>query len=262
MIGMDYRKLAVRYDTFITTKFDIPFFLEEVQGRQEVLELMSGTGRLSIPLMEAGVHLTCVDSSPDMLAVLRSKMESKGLTATVIESDAARLSLPGKYDLALLPFHSFSEFLTAEDQERALAGVHDSLAGRGRFICTLHNPPSRLKSCDGASRLCGEFPLDKQTGALWKLDSGGTLLMWKTEQYDARSRTVSGVQQYEVYDQAGIKRSKEFVDIQFVLHDPADFEQLAQAAGFRTVMVYGDYSRAEFREESSPFMIWVLEKLD
>jgi SAM-dependent methyltransferase len=260
MAGMDYRRLAARYDTYITTAFDVPFFLKEVRERQEVLELMSGTGRLSIPLLEAGARLTCVDSSSDMLAVLRRKLERKGLTAKIIESEVARLSLPQKYDLALLPFHSFSELLAKEDQERALIRVHDSLADGGRFICTLHNPPSRLKSCDGALRLRGEFPLDEQAGALWGLDSGGTLLLWGLEEYDPRRGTVSGIQQYELYDQTGVMRSKEFLDIQFVLHGRNDFEHLAQAAGFRPVALFGDYARTEFREESSPFMIWVLEK--
>jgi SAM-dependent methyltransferase len=260
MVGMDYRRLAARYDTYVTTTFDIPFFLKEVQGRREVLELMSGTGRLSIPLLEAGVRLTCVDYSPDMLAVLRRKLEIKGLAATIIESNVARLALPQKYDLALLPFHSFAELLIKEDQEHALMGICDSLAEAGRFICTLHNPASRLKSCDGALRLRGEFPLDEQAGALWGLDSGGTLLLWGVERYDPHRRTVSGIQQYEIYDQTGVMRSKEFLNIQFVLHGRNDFEQLAQTAGFRTAAVFGDYARTEFREESSSFMIWVLEK--
>ena len=260
MAGMNYRRLAARYDTYVTTTFDVSFFLEEVQGRREVLELMAGTGRISIPILEAGVRLTCVDSSPDMLAVLRRKLETKGLTATIIESDVARLSLPQKYELALLPFHSFSELLTNDDQECALMGIHESLAEGGQFICTLHNPPSRLNSCDGAMRLRGEFPLDEQAGALWGLDSGGRLLLWGLEEYDPRRSIVSGIQKFEIYDQTGVMRSKEFLNIQFVLHGRNDFEQLAQTAGFRMVAIFGDYARTEFREESSPFMIWVLEK--
>ncbi len=262
MAGMDYAKLAARYDTYVKTAFDVPFFLKEVRGRREVLELMSGTGRLSIPLLEAGVRLTCVDSSPEMLAVLRSKLERKGLAAAIIESDVAQLNLPQKFDLGLLPFHSFSELLTAEDQERALAGIHRSLVPRSRFICTLHNPVSRLKDCDGTMRFCGEFPLDEQSAAMWDLDSEGTLLLWKTERYDAGSRSVSGLQQYEIYDRNGVVKSKEFMRIRFILHDRAGFEQLALSAGFRTVMIFGDYDRSEFREASSPFMIWVLEKQD
>ena len=86
------------------------------------------------------------------------------------------------------------------------------------------------------------------------------LLLWGLEQYDPCHHTVSGIQQYEIYDRTGVIRSKEFLNIQFVLHDRGGFEQLAQAAGFHAVAVFGDYARTEFREESSPFMIWVLEK--
>jgi len=57
MAGIDYRKLATRYDTLYHTNFDVPFFLKEVQGRQGVLELISGTASLWIPLLPAGVGL-------------------------------------------------------------------------------------------------------------------------------------------------------------------------------------------------------------
>ena len=89
---------------------------------------------------------------------------------------------------------------------------------------------------------------------------GGTLLLWGLERYDPCRRTVSGIQQYELYDQAGVMRSKEFLTIQFVLHERSGFEPLAQAAGFRAIAVFGDYDRADFQEESSLFMIWILEK--
>ncbi|MDJ0554187.1 MAG: class I SAM-dependent methyltransferase [Microcoleaceae cyanobacterium MO_207.B10] len=53
----------------------IPFFLNEAKNCKNVLELISGTGRLSIPLLEAGIPLTCVDNSPQMLEILRQKIQ-------------------------------------------------------------------------------------------------------------------------------------------------------------------------------------------
>jgi predicted RNA methylase len=71
---MDYARLADFYDTFVRSAFDIAFFIKEAKGVSgEVLELMAGTGRVSVPLVESGVRLTCVDNSPEMLAKLRAK---------------------------------------------------------------------------------------------------------------------------------------------------------------------------------------------
>ena len=71
---MDYGRIAHLYDAYVHSDFDVAFFLEETRAASQVLELMSGTGRLSIPLLEAGVSLSCVDQSPEMLASLREKL--------------------------------------------------------------------------------------------------------------------------------------------------------------------------------------------
>ena len=48
---------------------DVGFYVEEAtKVKGKVLELMCGTGRASMPLLEAGVDLTCVDASERMLA--------------------------------------------------------------------------------------------------------------------------------------------------------------------------------------------------
>jgi ubiquinone/menaquinone biosynthesis C-methylase UbiE len=82
---MDYSQVADLYDAYARTDFDVPFFCEEAEGCTNVLELMSGTGRLSIPLLEAGVPLSCLDSSAEMLAVLRRKLAARQLSAPVFE---------------------------------------------------------------------------------------------------------------------------------------------------------------------------------
>ncbi len=46
-----YDQIADIYDTFVRTQLDIPFFLNEAsQTKGELLELMCGTGRVSVPL--------------------------------------------------------------------------------------------------------------------------------------------------------------------------------------------------------------------
>jgi len=66
---IDYDRVADVYDLYVTSDLDVGFYIQEAgKVRGKVLELMCGTGRVSIPLLEAGVDLTCVDASAGMLA--------------------------------------------------------------------------------------------------------------------------------------------------------------------------------------------------
>ncbi|MGB5400132.1 MAG: class I SAM-dependent methyltransferase, partial [Thermoanaerobaculia bacterium] len=61
MPAFDYSLVADLYDSFCRFEDDIEFFRKCLQGSTgPVLELMAGTGRISLPLLEAGVELVCV----------------------------------------------------------------------------------------------------------------------------------------------------------------------------------------------------------
>lgn len=245
--------VADLYDAYVTTTADIPFFLAEARAAAgPVLELMAGTGRISLPLAEAGVPLTCVDLSEPMLDRLRSKLAGRRLTATTYAMDVSRLALPERdFALALLPFQSFGEIQAPEEQRAALAAVAGHLAPGGRFICTLHNPEVRRRTVDGQLRLLGTVPVP---------DRAATLLLWSHQQVEGDGAVVRAAQLYELYDGDGRLVEKRWLDVRFRLVEPAEFRAMAEAAGFRVVALYGDYERTPFDEHSSPYLIWVLER--
>lgn len=249
---IEYGSVADLYDSYVTVGFDIPFFLQEalkVRGGR-VLELTSGTGRVSLPLLEAGVKLTCVDSSREMLAVLRRKLTERRLAGTIIEADITRLSLKDRYDLIFIPFNAFSEILERPHQAEALRRIRAHLTESGRFICTLHNPNVRRKSLDGALTVLGRFPVR----------SGGVLIVRALMNYDASSRIAHGRQFYELYDERGGLSGKRELDIRFYLFTREEFEPLALSAGLMVRELWGNYDRSAFDDNDSPFMIWTLEK--
>ncbi len=234
----------------MTATFDLPFFLAEAKAASgPVLELMAGTGRVSLPLVEAGVALTCVDASAEMLSRLREKLARRQMQAQVVQADVRTLDLGQSFDLAILPFNSFSELAEPADQERALAAIHRHLRPGATFICTLHNPSVRRRSADGQPRLVGRYPLDD-----------GTLLLWSAARCVADGGLVEGVQVYEEYDSEGMLRRQRMLDMRFALIERADFERRAAAAGFRVTELYGDYDRSPFLPETSPYIIWTLRR--
>ncbi len=249
----DYGPIADLYDTYVPVTFDIPFFLEETRKAQgEVLELMSGTGRVSVPLLEAGVRLTCVDLSPELNAVLCDKLVKRRLIGRVFQMDVRKLDLGKQFAMVIIPFHSFAHLTSPEDQCEALKRIHAHLIPGGTFICTLGNPVLRGQAVDGQLRLYRKYPLENRQG---------TLLFWIVEKTDPTDpQIVETTEFFEEYDTQGILTGKRMIEVRFRLTSRAEFEALAVAAGFTIEALYGDYLYGEFREGSSPYMIWVLMK--
>ncbi|NNG15568.1 MAG: class I SAM-dependent methyltransferase [Gemmatimonadales bacterium] len=248
---IDYSQFADRYDALVRFEGDIAFFMTEAgRATGEVVDLMCGTGRVAVPLLAAAIPVTCVDRSPDMLGVLRAKLARRGLEARVVEADVCALPLAPRFSLAIISFNSFAELVTTADQQAALASISRCVRPEGRFICTLHNPTVRLKDMDDTWRVRARVP---------DPEGRGELTLRVRETYDLKTRIVSGTQAFVTIGHDGAESQRE-VDFRFSALDRASFEGMAQAAGFRVEELYGDYSRAVFMSDESPFMIWVMSK--
>lgn len=246
---IQFDRIADLYDTYVSVDFDLPFWLQEagsVHGK--VLELACGTGRVSIPLLKAGVDLSCVDYSPGMLAQFRLKMEREGLSCPTYCQDIAGLVLPDLFNLIFIPFHSFSEILDRRKHSEALARIRSHLKPGGTFICTLQNPVVRTASMDGAEHRIGEFPMQ----------NGNTLVVRSTLTFDPETHLASGEQAYEQLTPDGHVVDRRHLDISFYLFDKAEFAAAAAQAGFKTEAIYGNYDRRSFEHDTSPFIIWKL----
>ena len=79
-----YADYAEFYDLGAGGLGDVPFYLAYardacVAGVSPVLELGCGTGRVTIPLAEAGHEVIGIDLSEPMLARCRAKVSERGL---------------------------------------------------------------------------------------------------------------------------------------------------------------------------------------
>lgn len=245
-----YNRIADLYDAFVQSNLDIPFFLNE--GRQangDILELMAGTGRVTVPLVEAGLPVTAVDFSHEMLARLRLKLQERQLTAAVYQADIRHLDLGRRYAQIIIPFQAFPEITAAADQQAALERIYHHLSDDGHFICTLHNPKLRLKSADHQLRLASRVALEH-----------GQLFVWLLQTYDPQARLVDVLEFFEEYDTHGVMRVKRFSEVQFHLLEQSTFAERIHSAGFEVVHLYGDYAYSAFDQDTSPFMVWVLQR--
>lgn len=246
-----YARIADLYDAFVRTDYDVPFFVSEARkAGGEVLELMVGTGRLTIPLLEAGISVTGVDFSAAMLDLLQDKLARRGLSAEVHRMDVRHLRLNRRFRQIIIPFQAFPELTSEQDQRLALERIHDHLEDDGLFICTLHNPEVRRQSVDNQLRLVGQHATD----------GNGLLFVWLLQRYTPDTGLVEVIEFFETYDEQGMMRSKRTSTLQFHLLEKDRFERLIASTGFEVVHLYGDYAYAPFKAETSPFMIWILRR--
>lgn len=252
--ALDYEKIAHLYDSYCRFTDDVPFFLQECKNTNgSVLELMCGTGRISIPLLEAGVNLTCVDASPTMLAVLSQKLAARELSASVMQADVTSLNLGSRFDLVLLPFQGFHELHTKTEQQKALNEIARSLVPNGRFICTLHNPKIRLQSITQGFKHYGTFP---------RVDGDGFVSLSVNLKYEPETGIVKGWQTICELDSAERKMVEHRLPVQFSLIEFDVFKELLKSAYFAIEDVFGNYDFSSFVPETSPYIIVCSRKLN
>jgi len=201
-----------------------------------VLELAVGTGRLAIPLAEAGHLVTGVDLDPAMLD--RARRRSRGTAGadrlTLVEADLVGLRLPdaGRFGLAFIALNSLLVLPTRAAQRAAVRALADHLAPGGLAVVDIWLPDADdLARFDG--RIMLEWPrLDPETGAIvTKVGSA---------QHDAATASVTLTTIFEEGGQGGptqrwVRRDR----LRLVSAD--ELREFAEAAGLTVELLAGGY---------------------
>jgi SAM-dependent methyltransferase len=117
---------------------DVEFYLQRLKYcTGPVLEPAVGTGRVMIPLLEAGIEVEGVDNSPEMLAICRARCAERGLQPVLHEGDMGSLSLPERYEAIIIPAGSFLLIERREESLGALKRFREHLVRGGRLILDL-----------------------------------------------------------------------------------------------------------------------------
>lgn len=236
-----YDPVAMFYDIehegFIS---DIPFYLEEAKKAQgPVLELASGTGRITIELAKAGIEMVGFDISKGMLGVAKEK--SALLDPAVqkriswIQGDMRNFELARKFPLIFIPFNSFQMLETRADQEACLASVSRHLDKGGRFILSLFAPSYERLVKRSMFTYLGSHDLP----------DGAKLSRTESAKYDHVNQMISVEWTYDVVDaQGNLKRTIWKFPVRYLWR--FETELLLEKAGLRVEALYGDYNRREF----------------
>lgn len=139
-----YDAIARLYDPWsASVTEDVEFYVEEARAAGgPVVELACGTGRISVPVAQAGVRVIGVDGSAAMLEVARERAEAAGV-ARLVDLRLGDLRDPPvaeRVAAVLIPFRSLLHMTTDVDRERALAAARELLVPGGRLVFDVFAP--------------------------------------------------------------------------------------------------------------------------
>lgn len=104
------------------------------------LELGVGTGRIALPLADHAGEVVGVDSSPEMLEMLRSALAREPRPVTVVHGDIRTYRSERKHGLVFCVCGTLSMLLDPAEQQQVLETCAQSLAPGGVVVIETHNP--------------------------------------------------------------------------------------------------------------------------
>jgi SAM-dependent methyltransferase len=139
-----YDEIASFYDPWSrSVTEDVGFYVDEALAAGcPVVELAVGTGRIAVPIAQAGVDVIGVDSSPGMLRVALAAAEEAGVAGRIDlrVGDLRSPPVPERVALVICPFRSLLHMETEEEKLRALRAAHALLEDGGRFVFDVFAP--------------------------------------------------------------------------------------------------------------------------
>jgi SAM-dependent methyltransferase len=111
-------RIADVYDDWYADATDVDGTVATVAAYgSTVLELGIGTGRLAVPMLDAGLTVTGIDASAAMVERLRQKV---GDRIPVVVDDFTDVPVDGRFDVVLLAFNALLNLTTDAAQVRCL----------------------------------------------------------------------------------------------------------------------------------------------
>ena len=231
---------------------DIPFYVEEARrSGGPVLELGCGTGRVAIPVAQAGVEVVGVDSSAKMLHVARRKAKALGPIKgklTWVRGDMRSLSVARKFALVIIPYRGFLSLLSVEEQRRCLEGIKAHLLPGGKLVFDIFVPDLHTIT-EGSTALVHSWDVTHP-------ETGHRLVVWDQSRFDNYNQVINVRMIIEELNVTGEMVRKLYRDFQLRYIHRYEAQHLLELCGFHVLDIFGGFDRQPLDEVSTD-MVWV-----
>jgi SAM-dependent methyltransferase len=217
-----YDPIASIYDPWSRSVVeDIGFYVEEaVDSGGPVVELAVGTGRIAVPVAQAGIRVIGVDQSEAMLAVARALARERGVEALVDlrAGDLREPPVDERVPLVICPFRSLLHMPDEAEKLRALRAARTLLEPGGRLVFDVFCP-----SAEDIAETDGRW-LERETGIFERAD------------WDQESRTLT----------LSVRGGESAATMSLHWQSALEWRRLLDLAGLDIVETYGWFDRRPY----------------
>lgn len=224
---------------------DVQFYSDLIEKYGEpVLELMCGTGRLTIPYAEKGIDITGIDLSEEMLGSGREKIKQKGLEVEMIKADCRDFTLNRKFKFIFIPFSSIQLLLGRDDIEACFKCVRNHLEDDGRFVFSVFNPDLTILNRDPEE--------ESRFRQFDDPDGRGKVTISEKTSYNRASQILTARWFFTFADNG--EKVEKILNVRILF--PQELDILINHFGFEIEDKFGDFDFSKF-ESSSPHQLFV-----
>ena len=229
-MSWDYGTLATEVydlDKPIGSSFgDVEYYRRKLAGiTGRILEPATGTGRILIPLLQSGLDVEGLDTSPDMLAVCRQHCHDRGLNPVLRQADMTTFARPGAYHAVIVPAGSITLLDGRPATLQAMAAFHQSLVPGGRLIVDV--PAPQLVS-------------EPEPMRYWRSDPFLWTLQTMHIEYDPAANQKTRFLRYEKWRDGNLVGT-ELQPFRLQHWSLSEFTELLTQSGFTEITVAADY---------------------
>ena len=237
---------------------DIDLFMDYAKSAGgRILELACGTGRILVPLAQAGCDITGLDISTFMLDNCRRKLAGQPTDVQkrvkLVQADMTNFRLKEKYALAIFPAHSFQLLKSPKEQEGCLHSIAEHLFPGGRLVIDVFQPlVQRLSDSKYLMETNDNEPTRTLPDGRVVRRANRTSAFHRAEQYN----DVELIYYVEYPDGREERLVQEFSMYNFFHYE---LEHLLRLCGFKVIELFGNYDKSPLSDDSHS-MIFVAEK--
>lgn len=222
--------------------------LAEVVG-DPILELGCGSGRVLLPLAEAGYRVTGIDRSGAMLDRARQAIETADLgelaTLAQMEMRDAERAPGGPFGLVIVSLDGFLHLETQAEQRAVLTACRNALDPRGMLVIDVLQTNSELLAA---------FDGRVQHEGTWPQADGASVARFAARLHSAAAQRIETELWYDITDSVGaMRRVRTSFGMRYVT--AAELELMLELSGFVEWQLYGSYELDPLEDESGRILV-------
>lgn len=198
-------------------------FIDKKNKDFRILEAMSGSGRLQIPLVERGYIIDGVDYSEAILRRCQERADQLGIQVNIYQQSLESLKLPHIYNLVTIAVGSFQLIINKQDALQALKKLHAHMYKDSYVFIDLF-PAPRFYNTSGSTRIA-------------TLDNATSIRLTTECIYDEKNKISRADCLYELIKSGQVVQHEQEI-VRVVYYTDQEFKELLQEAGFELVMIH------------------------